>query len=69
MKAFAIICVARQIDGEYCLIKVEKAFKSRELAENFVKNLSKKYAEAIDTPNGPIECVCERGVFEIELED
>jgi len=67
MKVFAIISVARQVDGEYCVIKVEKAFKDPSLADSFVKSLSKKYAESINTPNGSIECVCERGVFEIDV--
>jgi hypothetical protein len=70
MKIFAVISVARQVDGEYCLVKVDKAFKSSSLAENFVKDLSKKYAETVVTPNGiSIECVCERGIFEIDVEE
>jgi len=69
MKVFAIISVARQVDGEYCIVKVEKAFKSQGSADSFVKSLAKRYAESINTPNGAIDCVCERGVFEIEVED
>lgn len=67
MKAYAVISIARQVDGEYCVIKVEKAFTKSESADAFSKNLSKKYAEVIQTPSGPIECVCERGVFEMEV--
>jgi len=69
LKVFAIISVARQVDGEYCVVKVEKAFKTRESAEQFSKELSTRYAESIVTPNGTIACVCERGVFEIDLTD
>lgn len=69
MKAFAIISIARQVDGEYCIVKIEKAYKDSILAESYAKNLSKKYAESIQTPNGPIDCVCERGIFEIDIED
>ena len=69
MKAFAIISIARQVDGEYCIMKIEKAYKDPNLAEAYAKNLSKRYAESIQTPNGPIECVCERGIFEIDIED
>jgi hypothetical protein len=69
MKAFAIISIARQVDGEYCIIKIEKAYKDPNLAESYAKSLSKKYAEPIQTPNGPIDCVCERGIFEIDIED
>jgi hypothetical protein len=69
MKAFAIISIARQVDGEYCIIKIEKAYKDPNLAESYAKSLSKKYAESIQTPNGSVDCVCERGIFEIDIED
>lgn len=67
MKVFAVISIARQVDGEYCVVKVEKAFINSTSADNFSKQLAKRYAETIQTPNGSIECVCERGVFEIEV--
>jgi len=69
MKAFVLISIARQVDGEYCIVKVEKGFSSKTSADTFSKNLVKKYAESIQTPNGLVECVCERGVFEIDIED
>lgn len=69
MKIFAIMSVARQVDGEYCVVKVEKAFQSIQLAESFFKDLSRRYAETIVTPNGSIECVCERAIFEIDVEN
>jgi hypothetical protein len=69
MKAFAVISVARQVDGEYVVVKVEKAFKSATKAEDFTRNLSRQYTESIATPAGPMQCVCERGVFEIDVED
>lgn len=69
MKVFAVISVARQVDGEYLVVKVEKAFKDLKMADSFSKELSKKYAESIPTPTGIIECVCERGVFEIDVDD
>ena len=69
MKAFAIISVARQVDGEYCVVKVEKAFKSSKKAGDFATNLARQYAETVNTPSGPMKCVCERGVFEIEIDE
>lgn len=69
MKIFAVISIARQVDGEYCMVKIEKAFKESTTAESFANNLSKKYAETFTTPNGSIDCVCERGIFEIDVED
>lgn len=69
MKIYLIISIARQVDGEYCMVKTEKAFRDHSKANNFVESLSKRYAESIETPNGLIECVCERGVFEVDIED
>jgi len=67
MKVFAIVSIARQVDGEYCVVKMEKAFTKSESAEAFFKTLSKKYAEIIQTPNGSINCVCERAIFDIDV--
>lgn len=69
MKVFAIITLARQVDGEYCFVKAEKAFAQASKADAYAKGLAKKYSEAIATPSGPIACVCERGVFEIDVEE
>jgi hypothetical protein len=69
MKIFAIISAARQVDGEYVIIKAEKAFLKASKAEEFFKNLAKNYAETIQTPTANIQCICERGIFEIDVED
>lgn len=69
MKIYLIISIARQVDGEYCVVKTEKAYVSEDKANSFIKNLSKKYVETIPTPNGPIDCVCERGIFEVDVEE
>jgi hypothetical protein len=69
MKVFAIVSIARQVQGEYCLVKVEKGFKKASKADEYSKGLVKRYAETIQTPSGPIACVCERGVFEIEVDE
>jgi hypothetical protein len=68
MKAWAIISVARQVDGEYCVVKVEKAFTSQAKAGEYAGTLAKRYAESIKTSGGQINCVCERGVFELDIE-
>ena len=67
MKVFAIISIARQVDGEYVICKVEKAFTSANKADEEAKKLARNYAETISTPSGSIQCVCERGVFEIDV--
>lgn len=69
MKIFAIISVARQVDGEYVIVKVEKAFKKASKAEELANTLAKRYTESIPSAGGPIACVCERGVFEIEVDE
>jgi len=68
-KIFAIISVARQTQGEYVCVKTEKAFFKASKADEYAKNLATRYAESITTPVGVMECVCERGVFEIEVDD
>lgn len=69
MKVYAIVTVARQVNGEYCVVKIEKAYTNMKKAEEESKNLARKYAETITTPGGVIQCVCERGVFEINVEE
>jgi hypothetical protein len=67
MKVFAIVSIARQVQGEYVVCKIEKAFTSSSKASEYANSLARQYAETIQTPNGPIPCVCERGVFEIDV--
>ena len=69
MKIFAIFSVARQVDGVYVVIKAEKAFTKATLAEEYIKTLSKNYTETIQTPTANIQCVCERGLFELDVEE
>jgi len=69
MKVFAIISIARQVDGEYVVCKVEKAYKTAGKADEESKKLARNYAETIVTPSGSIQCVCERGVFEIDVDE
>lgn len=69
IKAFAVITVARQVEGEYVAVKVEKAYTKASKADEYAKGLASKYAETIQTAGGPVPCVCERGVFEIEIDD
>jgi len=66
---YAIISVARQVEGEYIVVKPEKVYRSKQKAEEVVNQLTKHYAETIQTPTGPIQCVCTRGIFEIEVEN
>ena len=69
MKIWIVATVARQIEGEYCFIKIENGYKSAGKAEAEVNAKTKTRTEQIVTPGGPINCLCERGVFEIDVED
>lgn len=69
MKIFAVVTVARQVEGEYVVVKFEKAFTRASKADEYSKNLAKVYTETIQSPAGPVSCVCERGVIEVEVED
>jgi hypothetical protein len=76
-KIYAVITVARQIDGEYVFIKTEKAFKSAEKADLLLKSLKKQFVDnegkwkpqLISTSNGEAKCQCEVGVFELEIDE
>lgn len=69
MKVFAVISVARQVEGEYVVVKVEKAFLQASKADDYAKSLARAYTETIQTATGPIQCVCERGVFDVDVEE
>ena len=69
MKAFIIATLARQIEGEYCLLKVEKGFVDKNKAELYAAEQSKYTTETIATPVGSLKFLCERGIFEIEIEE
>lgn len=69
MKIFAIVSVARQVDGEYVVVKAEKAFKQASKADAYAVGLAKRYTESIPTPSGPMACLCERGIFEMDLDE
>lgn len=62
--------MARQVDGEYIVVKVEKAFTDQTKAASLANQLATRYSEEIPMSNGTaISCICERGIFEIEIED
>jgi hypothetical protein len=76
-KIFAVITVARQVDGEYVFIKTEKAFTSAQKADAMLKTLKAQYVtpegkwkpQTVSTGQGDATCQCEAGVFEIDVDD
>lgn len=75
-KLFAVITVARQVDGEYVFIKTEKAFTKAAAADKFLQKLKQQYVtpsgqqvpQSLTTPQGAATCMCEAGAFELEIE-
>ena len=45
MKIFNVITIARQVDGEYVFVKVEKSFLDQKRASDYANGLARKYAE------------------------
>ena len=76
-KVFAVITVARQIDGEYVFVKAEKAFKKASQADELKNKLKAQFTttdgkikfQKISTPNGEADCFMEIGSFELEVEE
>lgn len=76
MKVFAVISIGRQILGDLVVIRTEKAFKQASKADSYVNKLRQEQTVdgkakpiKISTPQGEVNCVCEVGAFEIEIED
>jgi hypothetical protein len=74
---YAVITVARQVEGEYVFIKTEKAFRQAAPADALLQKLKKEFTTPdgkvkvinVATPQGDAECFCEVGAFELELEE
>jgi glyoxylate utilization-related uncharacterized protein len=75
-KIYAVITVARQVEGEYIFIKTEKAFKNAQKADALLKTLKAQYVtedgkwkpQVVSTGQGDATCQCEVGIFEIEMD-
>jgi hypothetical protein len=73
-----VMTVARQIEGEIVLVRADKAFRDPAKAKSLALELRDKFADrngvqkpiTLSTHDGQsIDCYCEAGVFDIELED
>lgn len=77
MKAFVVITVARQINGEYVFVRPEGGSLHASKADSLRSALAAKYAGPdgkplavkLTTPQGEAECYCEVGGFEMEIEE
>jgi hypothetical protein len=70
MKVYIVVNVARQINGEFIFVKVEKAFKESKKAEEYANKSENPYKDLVQNSSGfSVECMCSRGVFDIEIEE
>ena len=77
MKAFVVMTIARQIDGEYVFVRGEKGFTQASAAEEHMQSLKKQFVDKtgkalpqeVSTAQGAAQCICEVGVFELEIEE
>lgn len=70
MKAFVVLNVARQINGDMVFVKIEKAFPSYSRAEEYLKPFEKTTTEMIQNSKGfSVECSCMKSIYEIEIEE
>lgn len=64
-KAYVVVAVARQQDGEYVFVNVEKVCKDKTKANEHISGKPTVEAAAIEN----IQCFVERGILEIILEE
>jgi hypothetical protein len=69
MKIYFVVTISRQVEGEMMLVRFEKAYKDVVKAQEYANTLSKNFTEKVQTPDGLIEFVCQRGIHEIILEE
>lgn len=77
MKIHAIVTVGRQVEGEFVCIRTEKAFKQASQAEEYFNKIKGDFQSPegklkvvrISSGGNNIDCYCEVGIFEIEVEE
>jgi hypothetical protein len=69
MTVHIVTNVARQVEGDYIFVQVEKAFTDKAKADEYLKSQVKYTTRNITTPAGDVECLVERGLLEVEVED
>ena len=77
MLVHVVIMVARQIEGEYIAVRTIGGSTDKQKAEALRDKVKQECADAngkvkvihLKTPNGEMDCICEVGAFEVEIED
>ena len=69
MKVFAILDVARQINGDMVFVKIEKAYSSITKAQEYLKTVEGNTTELVQNSSGfSVECSCLKSLYEIDVE-
>jgi hypothetical protein len=70
VKVFAIVDVARQINGDMVFVKIEKAYTNISKAQEYLKTVEEKTTELIQNSSGfSVECSCLKSLYEIDVEE
>ena len=69
MKVYAVVTVATEIEGRLTFVKFDKAFLSANKAEEYMKTINKTWREIIQAENQSVDCMCERSINEIEVDE
>lgn len=72
---FALFNVAKQVDGEFIFVRLEKCCVTKEECANYYAMLLDSLKDAqgvvsavnLVTPHGNVSCLCEFGIYEINL--
>jgi hypothetical protein len=69
LKAYIVVNVGNEIDGRLTVVKIEKSFSSTESAQKYMNSVPRVYSEPLKTKDQTINCLFERNVHEVEIED
>lgn len=69
MKAYCVVTISRQVNGEAVGVRFDKCFTDLAKAQAHVNSLAKTMFETVATPQGQVQFSCERGLHEIEVEE
>lgn len=59
---FVALCLARQVDGEYVFVKIDKVSPNKSVVEEHYRNLPVQEAVMIDG----VQCVAERNILTVD---
>lgn len=69
MKVFAVATLATEIEGRITLLRFDGAFAQATKADALAKSLPGSWTEVIQAENVAVNCFCQRGVYELDVEE